>query len=94
MSQEVFRCELVLPSTTNGRIAVDMNKAERRLMDGEPWIVRQYGYATVDSGGWHDTPSAAWDAAAEQLERVVAKHLEQIHRCRIEAAKAREVVAA
>ena len=94
MSQEVYRCELVLPSTINSRIAVDMTRATRRLMGDEPWIVREYGYGTVDSGGWHDTPAAAWDAAADELEWVAAKYLEQIQRCRSEAAKAREEVTA
>ena len=89
---DVYRCELVLPSTVNNRIAVDLAKAERRLMDGEPWIVREYGYGTTDSGDWHDTPAAAWEAAAEQLQRVAVKYREQIDRCLIEAAKARQAV--
>ena len=94
MSQDVFRCEIVLPYTITSRIAVEITTATRRLMENEPWIVRQYGYGTVDSGDWHDTPAAAWEAAADQLERVAIKYREQIDRCHIEASKAREAVSA
>lgn len=87
---DVYRCELVLPSTVNNRIVVDLAKAERRLMGDEPWIVREYGYGTVDSGGWHDTPAAAWDAAADELGRVRDRYSEQIAKCREEARRSRD----
>lgn len=89
---DVYRAEMVLPSTMSHRVIVDMTKAQRRLMGDEPWIVRDYGYGTTDTGGWHDSLAEAWDAAADELERVVSKYREQIDRCRAEAVKAREAV--
>lgn len=91
---DVYRAEIVLPSTMNNRIVVDMARASRRMMEGEPWIVRNYGYGTADNGDWHDTPAAAWDAAADMLESVAVKFSEAIYRCRSEAAKSREGVVA
>lgn len=91
---DVYRAEIVLPSTMCNRVIVDIAKATRRLMGDEPWIVRDYGYGTTDSGDWKDTAAEAWDAAAASLERVVAKYLEAIDRCRSEAAKARQEVPA
>ena len=89
---EVYRADIIFPSTACSRVSVDMTKATRRLMGEQPWIVRDYGYGTTDNGEWSDTQAEAWDAAAEQLERVVAKYREQINRCRAEAVKAREMV--
>lgn len=90
---DVYRCEIVLPSSMCNRVIVDMSKATRRLMGDQPWIVRDYGYGTTDNGDWRDTAAEAWDAAADDLERVVSKYREAIDRCRAEAAKAREEVA-
>ena len=91
---DVYQVEIVLPSTMGSRVMVSMNKAERRFMGTEPWIVREYGFGTTDNGDWHDTAANAWDAAAEQLAAVVARYQEQIASCRAEAVKARETVAA
>lgn len=91
---DVYRAEIVLPSSMCNRVIVDMSKATRRLMGDEPWIVRDYGYGTTDSGDWKDTAAEAWDAAADQLELVASKYREQIARCRAEAAKARQVASA
>ena len=90
---DVYRAEIVLPSSLCNRVIVDMSKATRRLMGDEPWIVRDYGYGTTDSGDWKDTAAEAWDAAADQLELVAAKYREAIDRCRAEAAKSRQEVA-
>lgn len=86
---DVYRADILLPSSMCNRVIVDMTKATRRLMGGEPWVVRDYGYGTTDSADWKDTVAEAWDAAADQLELVAAKYREQIDRCRAEAAKAR-----
>lgn len=87
---DVYRAEIVLPSSMTSRLVVGMTKAQRRLMGEEPWIVREYGYGTTDIGGWHDTPAAAWDAAADELETVRARYSEQIEKCREEARRSRD----
>lgn len=90
---DVYRADIILPSAMNNSVIVDMQRATRQMMGGHQWIVRPYGFATTDKADWKGTAAEAWDAAADDLEAVVAKYQQQIDRCRAEAAKARQEVA-
>lgn len=95
MSETFYRCEVRLPSSLTGSMSVGIEHGTVVIVDGTPWVQRPYGYMTKGTDGWHETPVAAWEAAAVTIREHVSKLDELLLQCRrlADAALRGEVVA-